>query len=173
MLFNSIVVVDDNEGVRVSLKYLLKKMFDKIITLDKPDTLLQVLDTENVNVVLLDMNFSLGLNTGREGLFWLEQIKKMHPQIPVVLFTAYGDIELAVRGVRNGAADFVVKPWDNMKLLETLRGAIERQREVRPLAEIEEEHIRTAIDKCGGNMKLAAELLGVSRQTIYNKLTQK
>ena len=64
MLFNSIVVVDDNEGVRVSLKYLLKKMFDKIITLDKPDTLLQVLDTENVNVVLLDMNFSLGLNTG-------------------------------------------------------------------------------------------------------------
>jgi len=128
------------------------------------------MENEEVNIVLLDMNFALGLNTGNEGLFWLEQIKRVHPDIPVVLFTAYGDIELAVKGVKLGAADFVVKPWDNQRLLDTLRNAIEKQKEVRPLAEIEEEHIRTALDKCGGNIKLAAELLGISRQTLYNKI---
>ncbi|MCR5312233.1 MAG: response regulator [Bacteroidaceae bacterium] len=170
MMYKSILVIDDNEGVRISLKYLLKKTFENVITLDSPENCLQVLEKQDISIVILDMNFSLGLNTGNEGLFWLDKIKKSHPKLPVILFTAYGDIELAVRGVKAGASDFVVKPWDNTKLMESIRNAFEKQQEIRPLAEIEVEHIRNAIDKCGGNMKLAAELLGVSRQTIYNKL---
>lgn len=169
-MYKSILVVDDNEGVRVSLKYLLKKTYEKVILLDNPESIIKTMDEENINVVLLDMNFALGLNTGKEGIFWLEQIKRIHPDVPVVLFTAYGDIELAVKGVKLGAADFIVKPWDNQKLLDTLRNAIEKQKEVRPLAEVEEEHIRAAVDKCDGNMKLAAEMLGISRQTLYNKI---
>lgn len=170
-MHKSILVVDDNEAVRVSLKYLLKKMFEKVVLIDNPDAIQTAMEEETFSVVLLDMNFALGLNTGNEGLFWLEHIKHLHPEIPVVLFTAYGDIELAVRGLKKGAADFVTKPWDNDKLLYTLNRAIEAENEIIPLAELETKHIRAAIDKCGGNMKLAAEMLGISRQTLYNKMS--
>lgn len=168
--YKSILVVDDNDGVRVSLKFLLKKMFDTVITIDSPEKILTTLSQEEVSIVLLDMNFSLGLNTGREGMFWLTNIKQKYPDIPVVLFTAYADIQLAINGLKQGASDFVIKPWDNTQLLDTLRNVLEKDREVRPLAEIESEHIRSAVDKCDGNLKLAAELLGISRQTLYNKL---
>lgn len=69
------------------------------------------------------MNFTSGINTGNEGLFWLQEIKRLRPSLPVVLFTAYGDIDLAVRGIKEGATDFIVKPWDNQKLVETLLNA--------------------------------------------------
>lgn len=85
---------------------------------------------EDVDVVLLDMNFSLGLNSGQDGLFWLRTIKKLHPNTPVVLMTAYANVQLAVKGLKYGAADFVTKPWDNDKLISTLRDAIEKSREV-------------------------------------------
>ena len=75
-------------------------------------------------VVLLDMNFTSGINTGNEGLYWLHEIKKLCPTLPVVLFTAYADIDLAVRGIKEGATDFVVKPWNNQKLVETLLNAV-------------------------------------------------
>lgn len=168
--YSTVLVVDDNQSVLVSLKYLLKKTFEKVLTLSSPDTILKVMDEEIVQVVLLDMNFALGLNTGNEGLFWLDNIKRLHPDIPVVLFTAYADIELAVEALKRGASDFVVKPWDNVKLVNTLTSAIDKQNQVLPLQEIEDAHIRSAVDKCGGNLKLAADLLGISRQTLYNKL---
>lgn len=100
-------------------------------------------------------------------------IKRAHPDIPVVLFTAYGEIDLAVRGLKQGAADFIVKPWDNDKLLMTLRMAIEKQSQIKTLDELTEEHMKKAIDKCHGNLTQAAELLGVSRQTLYNKMKKK
>lgn len=109
----TIIVVDDNKGVLSAVKLLLKNSFERIITLTSPITLPAVLREENAQVVLLDMNFSSGLNTGNEGLYWLHEIKKMQPSLPVVLFTAYADIDLAVRGIKEGAADFIVKPWDN------------------------------------------------------------
>ena len=90
------------------------------VSLPSPITLPAVLREENAQVVLLDMNFSSGLNTGNEGLYWLHEIKKMQPSLPVVLFTAYADIDLAVRGIKEGAADFIVKPWDNTRLVDTL-----------------------------------------------------
>ena len=121
----TILIIDDNRGVLSALKLLLKGVFEQIIALPSPVTLPSVLRSENPDVVLLDMNFTDALNSGNEGLYWLHEIKRMHPALPVVLFTAYADIDLAVRGIKEGATDFVVKPWDNAKLIETLKKACE------------------------------------------------
>ena len=119
----TILIIDDNQGVLSALKLLLKTHFERIIALPSPITVPSLLRQENPDVVLLDMNFTDALNSGNEGLYWLHEIKRMNPALPVVLFTAYGDIELAVRGIKEGATDFVVKPWDNAKLIETLLNA--------------------------------------------------
>lgn len=118
--FGNILIVDDNRGVLTALQLLLKPYFEQITTLSSPVTLPSVLREKSWHVVLLDMNFTSGINTGNEGLYWLHEIKKLNPALPVVLFTAYADIDLAVRGIKEGATDFIVKPWDNQKLVETL-----------------------------------------------------
>lgn len=119
----TILVVDDNKGILTAVQMLLGTYFEKVITISTPNKIKATLHDENIDVVLLDMNFSAGINTGNEGLFWLSEIKKEDASIQVVLFTAYADIDLAVRGIKEGATDFVVKPWDNAKLLETLKTA--------------------------------------------------
>lgn len=119
----TIIIVDDNKGVLTAVQLLLKNHFSKTITLSSPVSLSSVLREENPEVVLLDMNFTSGINNGNEGLFWLHEIKRQYPNLPVVLFTAYADIDLAVRGIKEGATDFIVKPWDNQKLVETLLNA--------------------------------------------------
>ncbi|WP_291528668.1 sigma-54-dependent transcriptional regulator [Bacteroides sp. UBA939] len=119
----SILIIDDNRGVLTAVQLLLKPYFEQILTLASPVTLPTVLRENTPSVILLDMNFTSGINTGNEGLFWLREIKRLHPSLPVVLFTAYADIDLAVRGIKEGAADFIVKPWDNQKLVETLLNA--------------------------------------------------
>jgi len=117
---NNILIIDDNKGVLVALQLLLKNYFNQIITLDSPKQLPARLSKEKIDVILLDMNFTTGINNGNEGLFWLNEIKQKDSSIPVVLFTAYADIELAVEGIKKGAADFIVKPWENKKLINTL-----------------------------------------------------
>ena len=86
----------------------------------------------------LDMNFAPGMNSGQDGLLWLRSIHKLHPGIPVVLVTAYADISLAVRGLKNGAADFVTKPWDNDELLRVVKDAIDKSRQIVPLEQVEQ-----------------------------------
>lgn len=133
-----ILVVDDNKSVLTAVGLLLGSYFEKVITLSTPERIPTVLSAERVDVVLLDMNFSAAINTGNEGLFWLSKIKEQVPDLPVVLFTAYADIELAVKAVKEGATDFVVKPWDNAKLVATLLSAYrlrESQNEVKQLKE--------------------------------------
>ena len=119
----NILIVDDNRGVLTALQLLLKPYFDKITVLSSPVTHPATLREDTWQAVLLDMNFTSGINTGNEGLYWLHEIKKQYPALPVVLFTAYADIDLAVRGIKEGATDFIVKPWDNGKLVETLLNA--------------------------------------------------
>ena len=125
----TIIIVDDNKGVLTAVQLLLKNHFSKAITLSSPVSLSSVLREENPEVVLLDMNFTSGINNGNEGLFWLHEIKRQYPNLPVVLFTAYADIDLAVRGIKEGATDFTVKPWDNQKLVETLLNAASQAKE--------------------------------------------
>ena len=119
----TIIIVDDNKGVLTAVQLLLKNHFSKVITLSSPVSLSTVLREENPEVVLLDMNFTSGINNGNEGLFWLHEIKRQYRDLPVVLFTAYADIALAVRGIKEGASDFVVKPWDNQTLLHKIKEA--------------------------------------------------
>ena len=129
-----------------------------------------VLSDGRVVTKVTQRNISLGVNSGQEGLFWLRTIRKHHPQTPVVLLTAYADVSLAVKGLKSGAADFITKPWDNDELIRKLKDVLEMQREIVTLDEIEKEHIRRTIDHCHGNLTQAAELLGITRQTLYNKI---
>ena len=124
----TIIIVDDNKGVLTAVEILLKSYFSKVVTLSSPVTLITVMQEEMPEVILLDMNFTSGINTGNEGLFWLHEIKKVRPELPIVLFTAYADIELAIRGIKEGATDFIVKPWNNQKLVETLQTAAQSVR---------------------------------------------
>lgn len=167
---NTILIADDNTAILTALKICLDGVFDRIITLSSPDNILTTLQQECVDVVLLDMNFTLGVNSGQEGLMWLRTIHKLHPDVPVVLVTAYADVKLAVRGLKTGAVDFVTKPWDNDELIRVLKDAIDKSEAVVPLEQLESEHVRKVVDKCHGNMSKAAELLGITRQTLYNKV---
>ncbi len=115
--------MDDNKGILTAVRMLLEAYFEKVITISSQNLILNTLYNEDIDVVLLDMNFSAGINTGNEGLFWLAEIKKTNADVQVVLFTAYADINLAVKGIKEGATDFIVKPWDNTKLVETLQTA--------------------------------------------------
>ncbi len=118
-----LLIVDDNPAILNSLKLLLKTEYESVKTISNPNQLYSELEKNEPDVVLLDMNFRAGVNTGNEGLYWLREIKKITPFVEVIMITAYGDIELAVRSLKEGAADFVLKPWDNEKLKATLDAA--------------------------------------------------
>ena len=120
--------MDDNAGIRRALEILLPTHFAEVKTIPSPATLVSSLEQFRPDVVLLDMNFNTSINTGNEGLYWAGEIKKMVPEVEVVLFTAYADIALAVEGMKRGAFDFIVKPWDNDKLVATLTAARDKAR---------------------------------------------
>lgn len=119
-----ILVVDDNLGIRKALQMLLPPHFAEVEIIPSPNSIESAMRRQHPDVVLLDMNFYADINTGNEGLYWIDQIKRMYPDVQVVLFTAYADIALAVEGMKRGAFDFVVKPWDNDRLIEILQSAI-------------------------------------------------
>jgi DNA-binding NtrC family response regulator len=123
MTEGNLLIVDDNPGALSALKLFLQHEFKTVITLSHPGQIPGMLTSAMVDVVLLDMNFTAGVNTGNEGLFWLNEIKRLNPDIEVIMFTAYGDVEIAVKALKLGAADFVLKPWENEKLLATLKSA--------------------------------------------------
>ena len=123
-LKSKILVVDDNTGIRSALKILLSMRFAEVELIASPNILMETMQKFKPDAVLLDMNFDTDINTGNEGLFWLSELKKHYPDVEVVLFTAYADIALAVEGMKRGAFDFVVKPWDNAKLLAILENAV-------------------------------------------------
>lgn len=123
-----LLIVDDNRGILAAVKLLADKYFAEVATLASPNSLISTLRTFKADVVLLDMNFSAGINSGNEGIYWLGQIAEKSPETKVVLFTAYADIDLAVKAMKHGAVDFVVKPWDNDKLIASLQNACRMSR---------------------------------------------
>ena len=124
----TILIVDDNRNILTTVRMLLDPIFHNIITIANPNSIPAKLREEHPDVVLLDMNFSSGINSGNEGLFWLREIKSLSPKTEVVLFTAYADIQLAVTGIKEGAADFIVKPFDNEKMISTLLEARDKNK---------------------------------------------
>jgi len=121
----NILIVDDNKNVLSALEILLSAEYDRVTCLSSPNLLVSELRKTPYHLVLLDMNFNAGVNTGNEGIFWLQQIREQHPDLSVVMITAYGDVELAVKALKAGATDFILKPWENVKLLATVRSAIQ------------------------------------------------
>lgn len=168
--YGTILIVDDNTSILTAMRYLLDGTFERILLQTQPNDILKIMAQKDIDIVLLDMNFTLGVNNGQEGLFWLRTIRKQHPQTPVVLLTAYADVSLAVKGLKNGAADFITKPWNNDELVRKLKDVLDLQSEIVTLDEVEKDHIRRTIDRCHGNLTQAAELLGITRQTLYNKM---
>ncbi|MFC2104127.1 sigma-54-dependent transcriptional regulator [Bacteroidota bacterium] len=121
----NILIVDDNEEILWSLNQLLKNEFERIITLKNPNQIHALLHEELVDVILLDMNFLAGVNTGNEGFYWFKEIKKLDQNIVIVFITAYGDIDIAVRAMKEGADDFITKPWDSDKLIASLHSFVD------------------------------------------------
>jgi DNA-binding NtrC family response regulator len=119
-----VLIVDDNQSVLTALEMLLQGEFEDVYTLKNPGNLVSTIQQNKIDVILLDMNFQAGINTGNEGIHWLRRIYETDPTLSVVLITAYGDVELAVRAVKEGAFDFILKPWDNTKLISTLHAAL-------------------------------------------------
>jgi DNA-binding NtrC family response regulator len=140
----NILIVDDNKNLLVTLEMLLSPEYGRVRGISNPNLLLSELRENPYHLVLLDMNFKTGINTGNEGLYWLQRVREDFPDISVVLITAYGDVDLAVRALKAGATDFVLKPWDNAKLRATVKSAVQlglSKMEVKSLRRKEQELI--------------------------------
>jgi len=140
MARGTVLIVDDNKSILSALEILLSSEFQTITTLSDPNQIPTELRRKEYNLVILDMNFNAGINTGNEGIYWLGRIKEINPEISVVMITAFGDVELTVKALKTGATDFFLKPWDNNKLLATLKSAIQlnwSKKEVNQLREKE------------------------------------
>lgn len=118
-----LLVVDDNKDVLSALEILLEDDYKELITVSNPNQIPNIIQEKNPDVILLDMNFTSSINTGNEGIYWLKKIKEIDSSIEVIMFTAYGDIHIAVNAMKMGASDFILKPWDNEKLAATLYSA--------------------------------------------------
>ncbi len=123
-----ILVIDDQEDILLASKMVLKKHFETVFTLNNPRNILQVLSENTIDVVLLDMNYRIGFEDGKEGIYFLKEIKRFSPQTLVVLMTAFGKVETAVEGLKAGAFDYILKPWDNEKLLSVIKLAVDESR---------------------------------------------
>ena len=123
-----ILAVDDNEDILFALKLLLKQHVEKITTLNSPDNVIELIQKEYYDVILLDMNFTKDAISGQEGFDLLEKIIEVDPKAVVVFITAYGDAEKAVKAIKSGATDFVLKPWQNEKLLATISSSVKLRR---------------------------------------------
>ncbi len=124
---STVLIVDDDPDVLTAVKLLLKTEAQEVITEKNPENLNWLLQRNQVDLVLLDMNFNSAINTGNEGLFWLRKIKEWKPNVCVIMITAYGDIDLAVRSLKEGANDFIVKPWHNEKLIDTIKELLDKK----------------------------------------------
>ncbi|OFX83378.1 MAG: sigma-54-dependent Fis family transcriptional regulator [Bacteroidetes bacterium GWF2_33_16] len=144
-----ILIVDDDKSILQSLKILLEDVFEDVKTISNPNLILSEYQKGCYDIVLLDMNFSSGINSGNEGIFWLNEILKTDKQAVVILITAYGDVDLAVNAMKEGATDFIIKPWNNDKLISTLNSALKirkSQLEINKLSK-EKETLSAEINK--------------------------
>lgn len=131
-----ILIVDDNEGILKSLSFILQQEFEEVTTIKNPARFTSQLQSGSLDVILLDMNFSAGINSGNEGLFWMKEIIKSDPDAIIILITAYGDVELAVNAMKEGATDFIQKPFDPVKLISTVKSAFQLRTSKKQVAKL-------------------------------------
>ena len=160
-----LLIVDDHKQVLKALIQMLEPEFESITGISNPNQIISYINKEEYDVILLDMNFSAGVNTGNEGIYWLNRILKSDPLAAVVMITAYSDVNLAVRAIKEGATDFVVKPWDNNKLITSLQAAFKLRQ-----SKIENKKLRDRQKQINkGIINQSDPLIGKS-QTIENVL---
>ena len=170
MIDAKILVVDDNKSVLSALEILLQFEFKSVETLSNPNQISSYPNLSDLDIILLDMNFSAGVNTGNEGLYWLREIKKRAKHISVIMMTAYGAIDLAVEALKEGASDFILKPWSNERLLTTVKSAYKlrkAQNEVNQLKQKESNLKQVINHKKGyiiGNSKALNSVLTLVRK---------
>lgn len=121
------MVLDDDKDVLTAISLLLKKEVEEVITEKNPENLLGLLKKHSFDLILLDMNFNASINTGNEGIYWLKRVKELYPAMCVIMITAYADIDLAIRSLKEGASDFIVKPWNNQKLVEAISEILKKK----------------------------------------------
>jgi DNA-binding NtrC family response regulator len=173
---SSILVVDDDKDVLHAARLALADHFESIVTSTAMNDI-EALLSPQVKVVLLDMNFALGVHNGQHGLEGLERIRIVDPTLSVVLMTAFGSVNLAVEALKRGAVDFILKPWRNEKLVAAALTAAERtdtsrRGEAMDLESVERITIQRALDQYQGNISLAAAALGLSRPALYRRMSK-
>ncbi len=146
MITARVLIIDDNIQILESLRILLKDEFKEIDVLSKPSRIHELLWRNDYDLVVLDMNFAKGETSGNEGIFWLNEIRKADPLLPVILITAYGDIGLAVKAVKEGATDFISKPWEPEKLIITLQNAIRLHRKGKEVKQLQSRQLQLSED---------------------------
>lgn len=156
--YGRILIVDDDADVLTAASLLLKQHFGYVSAEKNPEMLLHTLDRGHFDIVLLDMNFKSTLNTGNEGFYWLNTIRAHKPELSVVLFTAYGDVEMAVRAVKEGASDFVLKPWQNEKFVSTIASALHLSEARRTVSDLKQKQKHLIHEMAGP----APEIIGES-----------
>lgn len=122
-----ILVIDDDKDVLTALNLLLKKQVAEVVTEKNPEQIIPLLQKGSYDLILLDMNFNASINTGNEGIYWLNKIRSLYPAQCVVMITAYADIDLAVRSLKEGASDFIVKPWNNQHLIDSITEILKKK----------------------------------------------
>jgi len=145
MIESTILVIDDDDDILVSARLFLKQHFRQIVTCKSPKEINVLLSTNEVDIILLDMNYQKGASDGREGLYWLEHILSIDKDYVVILMTAYGNVELAVQAIKKGATDFILKPWENEKLFATISAASKLRQSTRKVKKLEK--INSSIQK--------------------------
>ena len=167
-----ILVIDDNKSVLSALEILLQFEYKSVQTISNPNQISSFPNFTTIDIILLDMNFSAGVNTGNEGLYWLREIKKKAPHISVIMMTAYGAIELAVEALKEGASDFILKPWNNERLLTTVKSAFQlrkTQKEVQQLKQ-KESNLKQVINQNKnyiiGNSKALNSVLSLVQKVV-------
>ena len=133
-----VLIIDDDEGILTTLRIMLRRQFTEIVTANTPHKITHLLNQQTFHVVMLDMNFSVGATNGKEGFYWLKTIRELAPGSQVVMMTAYGEIDLAIKAMKEGATDFVIKPWENERLLEAVNNAFKQSLMHGQLAKIPE-----------------------------------
>ncbi len=172
-----ILVVDDNKSVLSALEILLQFEFNEVETISNPNQISSYPNLKSVDIILLDMNFSAGVNTGNEGLFWLNEIKKMAPETSVIMMTAYGAVDLAVDALKKGAADFILKPWNNDKLMHTINSALKLRKSKREIDRLKanqsnlKQFINQKSNTIIGNSAALNQLLTLTRKVAKTDVT--
>ncbi len=165
-----ILIIDDNKSVLSALEILLHSEYDNVDSISNPNQISSYPNLKDIDIILLDMNFSAGINSGNEGLFWLKEIMKKSPDVSVIMMTAYGAVELAVQALKEGAADFILKPWNNEKLLATVKSAYQLKKskqEIQLLREKEthlKQHINQDKNYIIGNSKAINTVLNLTHK---------